>query len=192
MERRYAVHAWVIGWRRVFTRFSPDFTDRGEEGSRHAGIGITTITGSSATRKLQRQQPTANNRVRFNDRACWRMFKRALNATAWWERRFRPRGGKQIGGRRGGGSRNGSIENEQWRVSRNNRWGAEQRHSSGVGRNSGFHERYMTTGRNTINDSLGRALRLPVNFYPNFAQPPQLITDSGHTRPDPRNRKARI
>lgn len=66
------------------------------------------------------------------------------------------------------------------------------RHSSGVGRNSGFHERYMTTGRNTINDSLGRALRLPVNFYPNFAQPPQLITDSGHTRPDPRNRKARI
>lgn len=103
MERRYAVYAWVIGWRRVFTRFSPDFTDRGEEGSRHAGIGITTITGSSATRKLQRQQPTANNRVRFNDRACWRMFKRALNATAWWERRFRPRGGKQIGGRRGGG-----------------------------------------------------------------------------------------
>lgn len=124
MERRYAVYAWVIGWRRVFTRFSPDFTDRGEEGSRHAGIGITTITGSSATRKLQRQQPTANNRVRFNDRACWRMFKRALNATAWWERRFRPRGGKQIGGRRGGGSRNGSIENEQWRVSRNNRLGA--------------------------------------------------------------------
>lgn len=48
----------------------------------------------------------------------------------------------------------------------------EREHSSGVGRNSGFHERYMTTGRNTINDSLGRALRLPANFYPNFAQPP--------------------
>lgn len=80
------------------------------------------------------------------------------------------------------------------RVSRNNR--SEERRSSGVGRNSGFHERYMASGRNTINDSLGRASRLPVNFCPNFARPPpppqrRLITDSGHTRADPRNRKSR-
>lgn len=103
-------------------------------------------------------------------------------------------------GKREGWSRNDGVrsktnngEGEKGRVSRNNR--SEERRSSGVGRNSGFHERYMASGRNTINDSLGRASRLPVNFCPNFARPPpppqrRLITDSGHTRADPRNRKS--
>lgn len=83
----------------------------------------------------------------------------------------RLRGG---GGKGRDGVENGSIENEQWGGGGGFREiiVREERHSSGVGRNSGFHERYMTTGRNTINDSLGRALRLPANFYPNFAQPP--------------------
>lgn len=113
MERCY-VYAWIIGWRRVFTRFYRRRVGRKDP---NTGGNRNNDDKQWPTRELQRQQP--DNQVRFNDRACWRMFKRALNATARWERWFRPRGGKRIGGRRGEGrgmeaKRWSSIENEQW------------------------------------------------------------------------------